>query len=86
MVDAGWTLEVQPAVLQIRRGESGLNPFDAINQLMTGKMSREAWIATCKDLGISSLVLLPDAGDSKAGSDSGAPSQLLLIPDRRETA
>ena len=62
LIQSGWELQVQPAIFHIRRGAQELNPFDAINQLMTGKLSRETWAARCRDLGISQLVLLPPDG------------------------
>ena len=69
LIRSGWELQVQPAVFHIRRGEHELNPFDALNQLMTGKVSHEAWRARCRELGISELAFLPGGG---IGAESGA--------------
>lgn len=65
LIRSGWELQVQPAIFHIRKGEQEFNPFDALNQLMTGKGSHEVWRARCGELGISELALLP-------GDDIGA--------------
>ena len=74
MIHAGWELQVAPAVFRIHRGEQEFNPFDAINQLMAGKLSPEDWIARCREFGISQLTLLPksvaDTADSLANLSS----------------
>lgn len=70
MIRAGWELQVAPAVFRIHRGDQEFNPFDAISQLMAGKLSREAWVARCREFGISQLILLP-----KPGADQTADLQ-----------
>jgi len=60
----GWQLETQPGVFHIRRGTAEFNPFDAVNQLMAGKLTPEAWVARCDELGISKYALLSDADES----------------------
>jgi len=62
LIRAGWELQRQPAIFHLRRGDQEFNPFDAIDQLMAGKLSREAWAARCHEIGISQLVLLPANG------------------------
>jgi hypothetical protein len=52
MIRAGWELQVAPAVFRIHRGDLEFNPFDSINQLMAGKLSREDWVARCREFGI----------------------------------
>jgi len=75
MIRAGWELQVAPAVFRIHRGGQEFNPFDAINQLMAGKLSREDWVARCRQFGISQLILLP-----KPGTDPPAnPQQAELV-------
>jgi len=65
LIQNGWELQVQPAVFHIRRGGDEFNPFDAVDRLMSKKLSRDAWIARCRDLGISELLLLPVDGQSE---------------------
>jgi len=65
LIQTGWELEVQPATFHIRRGNAEFNPFDAINQLMTKKLSRDAWSSRCRDLGISQFLLLPVDGQAE---------------------
>ena len=59
MVKSGWELEVDPGVFRMRRGDHELDPFDAVNQLMAGKLSPEEWVARCQELGLSRLFLSP---------------------------
>ncbi len=60
MIRSGWELQVQPAIFHIRRGDQEFNPFEAVNQLLVGKMSRDAWISRCRELGVAEFVLLPE--------------------------
>lgn len=59
MIRSGWELQVGPGMLRMSRGNHEFNPFLAVNQLMTHKLSREAWTAKCQELGLSQLTLLP---------------------------
>ena len=72
MIRAGWELHVQPAVFRMRCGDQEFNPFEAINKLMTGKLSRDDWQVRCHELGISDLLLLPDV---KTSPQIAAPLQ-----------
>jgi hypothetical protein len=76
MIRNGWELQVQPAIFHIRRGEQEFNPFDAINQLMTKKLTRDAWVSRCRELGIDHLSLLPEAVADSANAES-AQAQLF---------
>ena len=60
MIRCGWKLQIQPAVFRMWRGDEQFNPFDAINKLMTAKLSRQDWQARCSALEISELLLLCD--------------------------
>ncbi len=68
MVHTGWELEVDPGVFRMRRGIHELNPFDAVNQLMAGKLSREDWVARCQELGLSRLLLTPHSAEDQQPS------------------
>jgi Zn-dependent protease with chaperone function len=61
MIRSGWNLQVAPGVFRMSSGDHEFNPFLAVNELMTNKLSREAWTARCQDLGLSQLVLLPSS-------------------------
>jgi hypothetical protein len=78
MIRTGWELQVAPAVFRIHRGDMEFNPFDAINQLMAGKISREEWAARCREFGISELLLLPSPG----ASSQATASQQADLPKR----
>jgi uncharacterized protein YqkB len=60
MIRNGWDLEVQPGVFVMSHGTQELNPFQAVEQMMKNKLSREAWVAQCEELGLSTLFLLPE--------------------------
>lgn len=76
LIQNGWGLQVQPAVFHLRRGSQEFNPFDAVNQLMTKKLSRDAWIARCRELGISQILLIPMEGQAELFAiEAGTPSQ-----------
>src|SRR5579859_55149 len=59
MIRDGWDLHVEPGVFRISRGDREFNPFLAINELMTNKLSPQGWTARCQELGLSQLALLP---------------------------
>lgn len=59
MTRSGWELQVGPGMFRLSTGSHEFNPFLAVNQLMTKKLSPETWIAQCQELGLSQLVLLP---------------------------
>ncbi len=59
MIRDGWDLHVEPGVFRISRGDHEFNPFLAINELMTNRLSPQAWTARCQELGLSQLALLP---------------------------
>ncbi len=61
MIRIGWKLQVSPGMFRMSSGNHEFNPFLAVNQLMTNKLSPEAWTARCQELGLSQLVLLPSS-------------------------
>jgi hypothetical protein len=67
---------VAPAVFRIHYRDQEFNPFDTINQLMAGKLSRENWVARCREFGISELLLLPNSVES---SQTAGPQQTELF-------
>jgi len=61
MIRSGWELQVEPGLFRMSRGHREFNPFLAIDELMTKKLTREAWTARCQELGLSQLVLFPSS-------------------------
>lgn len=59
MIRVGWELQVGPGMLRLSKGNHELDPFLAVNQLMTNRLSPETWTARCHELGLSQLTLLP---------------------------
>ena len=68
MIHSGWEVQVQPALFRMWRGDQEFNPFDAIEKLLAGKLSRQDWQARCRELEISDLVLLRDPKESSEGT------------------
>jgi hypothetical protein len=60
LLDNRWELDVQPGVFHLRRGTDDWNPFLAVQELMSGKLSRDAWTSKCQALGIAELKLSPE--------------------------
>ena len=52
LIDHGWTLHSGPGVFHLQHGAEQLNPFSVVEQLMSGKLTRQDWIAQCNALGI----------------------------------
>ena len=52
LLDNRWELHVQPGVFHLRRGTDDWNPFLAVQELMSGKLPRDAWASKCQALGI----------------------------------
>ena len=59
LVDHGWTVHSTPGVFYLEHGAEKVNPFLIIEQLMSGKLTAEKWVAQCDSLGIGGLVLAP---------------------------
>jgi heat shock protein HtpX len=72
LLDNRWELDVQPGVFHLRRGTDDWNPFLAVQELMSGKLPRDAWTSKCQALGIAELKLSPE--------ERSAPPQQLAIP------
>jgi len=58
----GWELHTQPGIFYLRRGNDQLNPFLTVESLKSGELSRGAWVTRCREVGISQVELLPQAG------------------------
>jgi hypothetical protein len=70
MIRGGWEVQVGPAMLRMFHDNHEFNPFLAVNQLMTNKLSREAWTSRCQELGLSQLILLPSSGSEHKAEPS----------------
>ena len=57
LLQKGWTLHTQPAVLHFRRGGETLDAFGLVNDLVAGKLSSEDWVRKCSQLGIGEETL-----------------------------
>jgi hypothetical protein len=59
MLESGWELQRSPGVLHLRRGEQTLNPFRLVDQMVQGKLSRDAWAQQSRELGLPASPLFP---------------------------
>jgi Zn-dependent protease with chaperone function len=56
---AGWATDAQPGEPVMLRGPAGtLDPFGAVQALVKGEMSAEAWTRECERLGITGIEML----------------------------
>jgi hypothetical protein len=55
LVSNGWTLHSRPGEFYFECGSEQLQPYDVILQLSDGAISKEAWAARCKKLGIEGI-------------------------------
>jgi hypothetical protein len=55
LVNNGWTLHSRPGEFHLDRGDERLHPYKLILQLSDGAISKEAWAARCKELGIEGI-------------------------------
>jgi len=56
----GWEPHLHPRVFQSQGVSEPWNPFLAVEGRMDGKLSREAWVRRCRELGISPLAWSQD--------------------------
>lgn len=61
MLENGWELHCSPGVFHLQRGEQTLNPFLVVDEMMRGKLSRDAWAQRSNALGLHTLTLFPQA-------------------------
>jgi Zn-dependent protease with chaperone function len=50
LVNSGWTLHSSPGELHLSRGDEQVNPYDLLEQLSAGTISKDAWAARCREL------------------------------------
>jgi heat shock protein HtpX len=55
LVNNGWTLHSRPGEFYLNRGDDQIEPYKLILQLSDSAISKEAWAARCKELGIESI-------------------------------
>jgi len=67
LLDQGWQLEARPGLFYLHRDTEKINVFALMDDLLAGKLSREAWAARCAQFGI-------------AGSPLAAPASALSSP------
>ena len=57
LVNRGWTIHCSPGQFHLGHGEEQLNPRTLVLQISDGTISKEAWAAKCKALGIGDIPL-----------------------------
>lgn len=85
MTEAGWEIQVQPAIFRIFKQDREFNPFLAVQALLAGKMSADQWRTQCRELGLSEIVLLAKEGDPAAKQQpESAQHQLFAVGSRND--
>jgi len=59
MLENGWELQCGPGVFQLQRGEQTLNPFQVVEEMVQGRLTRDAWAQRCNELGLPTSALFP---------------------------
>jgi len=57
LLEKGWQLETQPGCFYFHRDTEKINVFALMDDLVAGRLSREAWVSQCREFGISQLLL-----------------------------
>lgn len=65
MLENGWKLHCSPGIFHLQLGERTINPFFIVDQMMQGKISREAWPAKYQELGLPAAPLFPQVAVSQ---------------------
>jgi heat shock protein HtpX len=67
LLDKEWQLETRPGEFYFHRGTEKINIFALMDDLLTGKITKEAWVANCTAAGISGSLLVPTDSLTPAG-------------------
>ena len=67
LLDKGWRLETKPGQFYFYRGTEKANVFTLIEELCTGKVGRDTWVANCAQMGITGSLLVPTETPIPAG-------------------
>jgi hypothetical protein len=70
LLEKGWKVDTQPAVLQFSRDGETLDAFGLANVLLVGTLAPDDWVQKCLHLGIAEETL----GVVKAQTIPAAPS------------
>jgi len=57
LVERGWKINLQPGILELSAPSDSTNIFPLFEQMMSGKLSAQGWIAKCQQLGIADVEL-----------------------------
>ena len=57
LLEKGWRLETQPGQFYFHRGNEKINVFALRDELIAGKLSGDAWVWRCSELGINGAPL-----------------------------
>jgi len=67
LLDKGWQLEISPGQFYFHRGTEKTNVFAMMDTLLTGKVTQQAWVTSCAEVGISDSLLVPSGTVMPAG-------------------
>lgn len=70
LIEVGWVLHTTPGIFRLEKDSHQLNPFAAVEDLRSGKLSCDQWISQCREYRIVDVYLAP----------ASPGQQLPLIP------
>jgi heat shock protein HtpX len=73
LVNSGWKLHSCPGEFHVDRGDEQINPDKVMLQISDGIISKEAWAAKCKALGIEDIPLTIAAESASATKQESLP-------------
>jgi Zn-dependent protease with chaperone function len=68
LLEKGWKLEAQPGSFHLYRGAEKMDVVSVMDDLVTGKMSRDNWIALCNRVEISQAILYSTGTSAESGA------------------
>jgi len=72
----GWEVQLAPGLFTFQKQGVELNPFEAVQRLVDGTLSREAWTTRCREIGLSDQVLFPVVADQVTPTENAADQKI----------
>jgi hypothetical protein len=82
LVNNGWTLHSRPGEFYLSCGNNRVNPFELILLISDGKISKDAWMAKCAELGIAGLSLVKGTKTAEGAVASATDEAEQIEPSR----
>ena len=73
LVNSGWKVHASPGEFHLDDGDEKLDPHKLMLEISDGTISKEAWAAKCKELGIEDIALAVTPASIEPASDETLP-------------